>query len=93
MADPEDDRGICPDFLAEAVRRFDEDDSIREALVEAAEEISRRLADMTMNDDYKSYMVVRESGTFEKIKGTRPTLLMLMMMTGRPYAVSFITLR
>ena len=95
LTDPEDDRGICHDFLAEVVRRFDEDDSIREALVEAAEEISRRLADMTMNDDYKPYIVVREPRHPEQMGKTRPKMLMVMMMMmgSRPCVISFTILR
>ncbi|KAL8861260.1 MAG: hypothetical protein Q9178_002476 [Gyalolechia marmorata] len=57
LVDPEDDRGICHDFLAEAVSRFAEDDTIEPALVGAVEDLSRQLARMTMNDDYKSYVL------------------------------------
>ncbi|KAJ4294551.1 Ubiquitin conjugation factor E4 [Kalmusia sp. IMI 367209] len=57
LVDPENDRGICHDFLNEAVSRFDEDDSVKELLVGAVEELSRRLAKMTMNDDFRPYML------------------------------------
>ncbi|KAL8917560.1 MAG: hypothetical protein Q9172_005785 [Xanthocarpia lactea] len=57
LVDPEDDRGICHDFLTEAVSRFAEDDTIEPALVGAVEDLSRQLARMTMNDDYKSYVL------------------------------------
>ncbi|KAI4229400.1 MAG: hypothetical protein L6R36_000941 [Xanthoria steineri] len=57
LVDPEDERGICHDFLAEAVSRFPDDDTIETALVGAVEDLSRQLARMTMNDDYKSYVV------------------------------------
>ncbi|KAI9793503.1 MAG: hypothetical protein M1816_007935 [Peltula sp. TS41687] len=57
LVDPEDDRGLCHDFLTEAVRRFGEDDSMKEALVGAVEELSRQLAGMTMNDNYKPYIL------------------------------------
>ncbi|KAL8778433.1 MAG: hypothetical protein Q9213_007412 [Squamulea squamosa] len=57
LVNPEDDRGICHDFLAEAVSRFPEDDTIEPALVGAVEDLSRQLARMTMNDDYKSYVL------------------------------------
>ncbi|KAL8770278.1 MAG: hypothetical protein Q9209_003914 [Squamulea sp. 1 TL-2023] len=57
LVNPEDDRGICHDFLAEAVSRFPEDDTIEPALVGAVEDLSRQLARKTMNDDYKSYVL------------------------------------
>ena len=59
LLDSEDDRGICHDFLTEAVARFDEDESIKEALVGAVEELSRRLSVKSMDSDYQSYTPVR----------------------------------
>ncbi|KAI9843901.1 MAG: hypothetical protein M1837_006055 [Sclerophora amabilis] len=61
LVDPESDRGICHDFLSEAVRRFDEDESIKDALVNAVEELSRQLAGKTMNDDYKPYVLALQN--------------------------------
>lgn len=58
LVDPEDERGICHDFLSEAVLRFEEDDTIKIALVGAIEDLSRQLAKMTMNDNYKPYVLV-----------------------------------
>ncbi|KAF2872611.1 ubiquitin conjugation factor E4 [Massariosphaeria phaeospora] len=57
LADPDSDHGICPDFLNEAVSRFDEDESVKEALVGAVEQISKQLAKLTMNDDYRPYIL------------------------------------
>ncbi|KAL8802696.1 MAG: hypothetical protein Q9182_003654 [Xanthomendoza sp. 2 TL-2023] len=57
LVDPEDDRGLCHDFLAEAVSRFADDDTIEPALVGAIEDLSRQLAQKTMNDDYKTYVL------------------------------------
>ncbi|KAF2642401.1 hypothetical protein P280DRAFT_467762 [Massarina eburnea CBS 473.64] len=57
LLDPENDRGICHDFLTEAVSRFEEDDTVKDLLVGAIEELSRRLSKMTMNDDYRPYML------------------------------------
>ncbi|KAI9886767.1 MAG: Aminolevulinate dehydratase [Watsoniomyces obsoletus] len=57
LVDPDNDHGICHDFLSEAVRRFGEDETIRDALVDAIEEISRRLGGMTMADNYKPYVL------------------------------------
>ncbi|PVI07931.1 hypothetical protein DM02DRAFT_608538 [Periconia macrospinosa] len=57
LVDPENDQGICHDFLNEAVARFEDDDSVKDLLVGAIEELSRRLRKMTMNDDYRPYML------------------------------------
>lgn len=57
LADPDNDRGICHDFLNEAVSRFGEDESVKEVLVGAMEELSQRLAKLSMNDDYRPYML------------------------------------
>jgi ubiquitin conjugation factor E4 B len=57
LVDPENDRGLCHEFLSEAVSRFDEDESVKEVLVGAMEEISRKLAKMSMNDDFKPYVL------------------------------------
>lgn len=58
LLDPEDDYGICHDFLAESVKRMEEDDSIATGIVGAVEEMSRDLSKMNMRDDYKPYMRV-----------------------------------
>ena len=55
LADDDEDRGIDQDFLTEAVSRFDEDETIKLAFVGAVEELSRRLARMTMDSDYRRY--------------------------------------
>lgn len=56
LADPDNDRGICSDFLTEASSRFEEDDSIKEAIVGAAEELSRQLSEKNMLGDYQNYV-------------------------------------
>lgn len=58
LLDPDDDKGIDLDFLAEAVRRFEEDESVKPAFINAVEGLSRDLAKKTINDDYKSYVMV-----------------------------------
>jgi ubiquitin conjugation factor E4 B len=55
---PDDERGICYDFLTEASHRLSEDDSVKEALVGAMEDVSRRLTKVSMNGDYRPYMLV-----------------------------------
>ena len=59
LVDPEDDRGLCHDFLSEAISRFPDDEMAETALVGAAEDLSRSLAKMSMNDNYKPYVLVR----------------------------------
>ena len=58
LVDPDHDHGLCHDFLREAVSRFPEDDSIKEALVGAVEDLSRDLSKMSMNDNFKPYILV-----------------------------------
>jgi ubiquitin conjugation factor E4 B len=60
LADPESDRGLCHDFINEAVSRFNDEENgaeVKQLLVETTEEISRRLAKLSMNDDYKPYIL------------------------------------
>ncbi len=55
LADDDEDHGIDQDFLTEAVSRFEDDETIKVAFVGAVEELSRRLARMTMDSDYRRY--------------------------------------
>lgn len=55
---PDDERGICYEFLTEASQRIAEDDSIKEALVGGMEHVSRRLASVSMNGDYRQHMLI-----------------------------------
>ncbi|KAK4981517.1 Ubiquitin conjugation factor E4 [Elasticomyces elasticus] len=57
LVDPENDLGICHEFLAEAVSRFSEDDTVKDALVGAVEQLSRDLAQLSMNDNYQPYIL------------------------------------
>ena len=57
LADPDDDRGLCYDFLSYAVERSNEDDTIIPAIVEAIEQLSRRVSKITMNEDFKPYVL------------------------------------
>ncbi|KAL3481639.1 ubiquitin elongating factor core-domain-containing protein [Aspergillus californicus] len=56
LLDPEDDKGVDLEFLNEAVKRFDEDESVKPAFIAAVEEMSRELSSMTIGDDYKPYV-------------------------------------
>jgi ubiquitin conjugation factor E4 B len=57
LCDPEHDKGICHDFLAEAVSRFEEDPTTKEMLVSAVEELSENLSRLSMNDSFKPYVL------------------------------------
>lgn len=57
LVDPENDRGICHDFLTEAVSRFDEDESAKTMLVEAVEQLSQQLAGISIDGDYRPYIM------------------------------------
>jgi len=61
LTDSESDRGICHEFLSEAVSRLNEDETVKEVLVSAMEQLSAQLAKMTMNDDYTPYMAVSQN--------------------------------
>lgn len=60
LLDPEEDRGVDFEFISEAVKRFDEDESIKPAFIAAVEGLSQELAEMNINDDYKPYVTVCE---------------------------------
>jgi ubiquitin conjugation factor E4 B len=57
LVDPENDRGICHDFLEEAISRFDEDESVKDMVVNAVEQISEQLADISIDEDYRSHVM------------------------------------
>lgn len=59
LLEPGEDKGICPDFLEEAVARFAEDDMAKSMIVKAFMAMSSKLSNMTMNDVYKPYVHVR----------------------------------
>lgn len=54
-----DDRGVCPNFLQEAVSRFPEDEQAKDMLTKAIAGMSYQLSNLTMNDNYKPYINVR----------------------------------
>jgi ubiquitin conjugation factor E4 B len=60
LLDPENEKGVDPEFLDEAVRRFDEDESVKPAFVTAVEVLSQELSSMNISEDYKPYVTVRE---------------------------------
>ena len=55
LADPDEDGGVCHDFLTEVTTRFDEDETIKDAFVGAVEDLSKRLAPLSMDSDYRRY--------------------------------------
>lgn len=59
LIDPEDDKGVDFEFLSEAVRRFDEEEGLKPAIIAALEGLSEELAQKSINDDYKPYVMVR----------------------------------
>lgn len=58
LTDPDDDQGVCHDFITEALSRWNDDDGIATAFVSAVEELSKRLAGITMEGDYRPYMAI-----------------------------------
>lgn len=57
LVDPDSDTGLCHDFLTEAISRFEEDESIKDALVGAAEQLSRDLSKLSLDENYKPYVL------------------------------------
>ncbi|KAK3673750.1 Ubiquitin conjugation factor E4 [Recurvomyces mirabilis] len=57
LQEPESDFGICTDFLTEAKNRMEEEDGMKEALIGAAEELSRQLASLDLNGNYRNHVV------------------------------------
>jgi ubiquitin conjugation factor E4 B len=60
LCDPESEKGLCHDFLNEAVSRFNDEENgedIKYTLVTAMENLSQQLAKKSMNDDYKPYIL------------------------------------
>ena len=58
LIDQDDDLGIDHDFLLEITSRFSEDEIARDAMLGAVEDLSRGLAKLSMNDDYKHPVLV-----------------------------------
>lgn len=68
LGDPESDVGVCTDFLTEVSARLEEDDSIKEAIVSATEELSRSLGQKDMLGDYQNHVrALRNLVRFPKI--------------------------
>lgn len=60
LRDMEHESGLCLDFLQEAVSRIADDDSLSDIFVKDMVAISARLSNLTMNDDYKPHINVRQ---------------------------------
>lgn len=56
LGDAESDVGICTDFLTEATSRFEEDESLKDLIVTAAEDLSTQLAQKDMLADFQPYI-------------------------------------
>ena len=56
LKDPSDDKGVCPDFIAEALTRWDEEDEVKTMFTKAVQQMSAQLSRMTMENDYKPYV-------------------------------------
>lgn len=57
------EKGICPDWLTEAVSRWDEDEAIKPMFQKAARMLSNELSLLSMNDNYKPYVSAMKSLT------------------------------
>ncbi|KAJ9607700.1 Ubiquitin conjugation factor E4 [Cladophialophora chaetospira] len=55
LLDPDEEGGLDSDFITEAISRFEDDDSIKDAFVHGVEYLSVQLAAMTMDSDFGRY--------------------------------------
>lgn len=68
LKEPESDSGICYDFLTEVSNRIDDDDTIKDAIVSAVEELSQRLSSLQMLGEERAYVsALRNMIRFPKI--------------------------
>jgi ubiquitin conjugation factor E4 B len=58
LKSPEDDHGICHEFMTEAVSRLDEDESVKPMLTKTVAGLSYQLAQLDMDGDYRRYIDV-----------------------------------
>jgi ubiquitin conjugation factor E4 B len=58
LVDAEDDTGLCYEFLTEFSSRLRDEDSLKESFIGAVEDLSRRLASISMDGDYRTYTSV-----------------------------------
>lgn len=58
LREPGEEHGICPEFMSEAISRFEEDDMAKKMLTKAVAGLSSLLSSMTMNSNYKPYVTV-----------------------------------
>ncbi|KAL4890885.1 ubiquitin elongating factor core-domain-containing protein [Aspergillus ambiguus] len=89
LLDPDDDKGVDAEFISEAVKRFEEDDTVKPAFISAVEEMSRDLAAMTVNDDHKPYVTALQNLVRHPAIGTAITESSIFNATADP--VSFET--
>ncbi|KAI9734736.1 MAG: hypothetical protein M1818_006723 [Claussenomyces sp. TS43310] len=61
LRDPDDDHGLCHDFLTESISRFDEDDSVKPMLTKTVAGLSYQLSQLDMNGDYRPYINAMKS--------------------------------
>jgi ubiquitin conjugation factor E4 B len=55
---PIDDGGICIDFIKEAIKRFDDDETFPAVFNDAMVKLSTQLSGLSMGDEYKPYVQV-----------------------------------
>jgi hypothetical protein len=56
LLDSGDEGGLCIDFLNELHLRFDEDETVKLMITKSVINLSSKLSQMTMNDEYKLYV-------------------------------------
>lgn len=89
LFEPGEDKGICLEFLQEAVSRFEDDDTVMPMLTKAVDGLSLQLSNMTMNDNYKPYINVRPDALLD-IWHTAHGIQALKLMSQFPPIVTAI---
>lgn len=82
----DNEAGVCLDFLAELVSRFDEDESYADILVRSMVDISAKVANMTMADDYRPGMNVCVFNS-KRLLSCRHTKLLKLLIIGLNYVL------
>ncbi|KAH7320878.1 ubiquitin elongating factor core-domain-containing protein [Stachybotrys elegans] len=87
-----DENGICFDFIREAVKRFDDDESFPAVFNNAMIQISERLAILTMEHDYKPFIQALMTYTQFPVLISNLAKLPQFQMAVSPHAIEKNTL-
>lgn len=85
LISPEDNKGVCPEFLAEAVSRWEEDDAIKPMFTKTVAGLSSQLSKLTMDGNYGPYVQAMKNLTrFPQITSAVAEDPLFQMATSAP---------